>query len=148
MPNYNINKRLFLILTILLVSNPSDTNRSFKLFPFPLDSVCQSLKLFVFRVFASNSSSSLTFATEELLPESEFLKRDCYLLKAISHKKEAPWIFAHYQKIYNFHPILMKHGGNDHLIVRSFSPSFMMIGKNCRFFGNEQKSKVLPPYEK
>ena len=36
-------------------------------------------------------------------------------LKAISCKKAAPWIFAHYQKIYNFCPILMKLGGNDHL---------------------------------
>ena len=38
------------------------------------------------------------------------------LLKAISHKKAAPWIFAHYQKIYNFYPIHMKLGGNDHLM--------------------------------
>ena len=37
-------------------------------------------------------------------------------LKAISRKKAAPWIFAHYQKIYNFYPILMKLGGNDQLM--------------------------------
>ena len=37
-------------------------------------------------------------------------------LKAISRKKAAPWIFAHYQKIYNFYPILMNLGGNDHLM--------------------------------
>ena len=63
--------------TILLVSNPSDTNLSVKLFPLPLDCVpvCQSLKLFVFRVLASKASSSLTFATDELTPESEFLKK-------------------------------------------------------------------------
>ena len=35
-------------------------------------------------------------------------------LKAISHMKEAPWIFAHYQKIYNLCPILMTlHCEND-----------------------------------
>ena len=34
-------------------------------------------------------------------------------LKAISRKKAAPWIFAHYKKIYNFCPILMKLGEND-----------------------------------
>ena len=37
-------------------------------------------------------------------------------LKPVSRKKAAPWIFAHYQKIYNFYPILMKLGGNDHLM--------------------------------
>ena len=37
-------------------------------------------------------------------------------LKAVSRKKAAPWIFAHYQKLYNFYPILMKLGGNDHLM--------------------------------
>ena len=34
-------------------------------------------------------------------------------LKAISRMKEAPWIFAHYQKIYNLCPILMKLCEND-----------------------------------
>ena len=37
-------------------------------------------------------------------------------LKAISCMKAAPWIFAHYQKIYNFCPIFMKLDGNDHLM--------------------------------
>ena len=37
-------------------------------------------------------------------------------LKSISCKKAAPWIFAHYKKIYNFYPIIMKLGVNDHLM--------------------------------
>ena len=53
----------------------------------------------------------------------------CMVLKAISRKKAAPWIFAHYQKIYNFYPILMKPGGNDHLMGLSFLPSFIWIGQ-------------------
>ena len=36
-----------------------------------------------------------------------------FCLKAISRKKAAPWIFAHYQKIYDLFPILMKLGEYD-----------------------------------
>ena len=48
-------------------------------------------------------------------------------LKRISRKKAAPWIFAHYLKIYNFFPILMKLGENDQLMRWSFPPSFIRI---------------------
>ena len=37
-------------------------------------------------------------------------------LKVIPVKKGAPRIFAHYHKIFNFCPIFMKLGGNDHLM--------------------------------
>ena len=50
-------------------------------------------------------------------------------LNANYHKKKAPWIFAHYQKTYSFYPMLMKLGGNDHLIGWLFSSSFMRIGQ-------------------
>ena len=39
--------------------------------------------------------------------------------------KAAPWIFAHYQKIYNLCPILIKLGENDQPMRWSFSPSFI-----------------------
>ena len=37
-------------------------------------------------------------------------------LKVIPRKKGAPRIFAHYHKIFNFCPIFMKLGGNNHLM--------------------------------